>query len=397
MLSRKLTILLSLMLIFPAKLILAQTPTTPTSKFLIKGYTATLFEKEEEEPSNFETDFDPIFLWKHGNNLFFEGEVEFEVEEEGLDIGLEYAQLFYIFNDYISFGTGKFLNPMNTFMERLHPAWINKLPDLPLGLSGHGAVPLLASSQMGFQLRGGVPIGSTKFTYALFLSNGPTLVVEDTLAQVEGTGAEQLSSIASIEDGGHEAGGSGLLDFNNFKDNNDDKAIGGRIGLFLSPKLEIGYGFQTAKVGAKESAFEDVRATNHAVDLNYVGDLAALKGKVDIRAQWVWLNIDNPNIHPLDFENKSNAGFAQLAFQPNGVESPFFRNLEFVFRYDRLDRPDAEEAPFNIDINRFSVGINYWLSPSSVFKLAFESTENNFADGTSETETKFLGQFALGF
>ncbi len=392
---RKILVLLSL--IVPLNLTFAQAPTTPLSKFLLKGYTSTVFEKAGDENSNFETGFSPIFLWKHGDNLFFESELEFEVEDEGVNIGLEYAQLFYFFNDYVMLGVGKFLSPVNPFSERLHPAWINKLPDMPYGLSAHAGVPLLAGTQMGFQLRGGIPVGPTKFTYALFLSNGPSLIVEDSLAVAQEGVLGRITSIVSGQSEGHLTGGSGLLDFNNFKDNNDDKAIGGRIGLFLLPRLEIGYGFQTAKVGTKGTEFEDVKATNHTVDVNYVGNVGGLKGKIDIRAQWVWLQIDNPNIHPLEFENNSNAGYAQLAYQPNGVESSFFRNLEFVLRFDRLDRPDTEEAPFSVDIDRYSVGINYWVSSSSVFKFAFESATSNHPDGDSETESKFLAQFALGF
>jgi len=380
-------IILILTIVFAISGVFAQ---TPVNKFLVKGYAFTNFEKEEEGISNFEAAFNPIFLWKHGDKLFFEGEFEMELGEEGLDIGLEYTQIFYFFNDYITFGAGKFLNPINVFVERLHPTWINKLPDKPLGMS------LLASSQLGFQFRGGIPLGAKKLTYAFFVSNGPiintqeTPIVEESINAGVGNGG-----VITPQDAGGGASGIGTLNYNNFHDNNENKAIGGRIGFYLLPQLEIGYGFQTAKVGDKGSEFEDLTATNQVVDFSFLSDIEALKGKVDIRAQWAWLNIDNPGIHPLEFENKSKGGYAQIAFQPNGVENEFFKNLEFVFRADRLDLP--EEAPLNLDRDRLSFGLNYWVSPSSAFKFAFETMTIKNPQGDEDKETKIIAQFTLGF
>ncbi len=351
------------------------------TSFMLSGYGFVNFENEDGAPSNFEPGFNPIFLWKLNDRVFFESEVEFELEDGGTAVGLEYAQLFYVLNDYITLGAGKFLSPANIFMERLHPTWINKLPTMPLGLSGHGGVPLLASTQIGFQARGGIDAGSGKFTYTVYVSNGPTL------------------NVAEEEEGGEEGHGHGVteigtLNFSNTSDNNDNKAVGGRISVIPFAQFEVGFGIESATVGAKDTPFSDIKALTNTIDLALTRDLSFLKGRVDIRGQYVWLNIDNPDQHPLEFENKSNAGYAQLAYQPVDAESNFLKNIELVARFDRLDLP--AEAPLNIDQERISLGVNYWVTPSTVFKIAYESRTLTHED-EEETENMFIGQFSIGF
>lgn len=362
------------------------------SNMLLTGYGVANFVNAENSSSNFNSTFNPIFLWKVNNKIFFESEVEFELEEGATNIGLEYAHLVYVFNDYLTVGAGKFLNPGNIFMERLHPAWINKLPTMPLGLSEHGGVPLLAGSQIGVQARGAFDAGAGQITYAAYVTNGPTLNVE--AADSGMTEGMAFNKSGEGDEHGHGGGGNGTLNFDNSEDNNDGKAIGGRIAIVPVAQFEIGYGVETAKVGAAGTPYSDVRSLVNAVDLAFTRDVSALKGRIDIRGQYVWLNIDNPDVHPLEFENHSNAGYGQLAYQLSGVDNDFFKNVEFVGRYDRLDLP--AEAPVNIDQKRITAGINYWFSPSTVVKFAFESKKSTHED-ESETDNTFISQFSIGF
>ena len=105
----------------------------------------------------------------------------------------------YLLNDYVTLGAGKFLNPGNYFIERIHPAWINKLPDRPLSMVGDTRIQ--ASQQLGFQVRGGLPLGPTRGEYAFYGSNGPTMRAD------------------------------GTLKFSNFDDDNNNKAVGGHVGI----------------------------------------------------------------------------------------------------------------------------------------------------------------------
>lgn len=355
----------------------------PRSTFLVSGYGFVNAVDSDEHNSSFTAGFNPIFLWKAENKLLFEAELEFELENGATEVVLEYGQVWWLASNYLMFGAGKFLNPANNFMDRLHPTWINKLPTMPLGMSGHGGVPLIASTHVGAQARGAFPVGSSKLTYSVYVANGPTLNSED------------VHDDAGGEDGhAHGVTTPGTLNFGVAGDNNGDKGVGGRVAIQPIPELEVGYGVETAKVGDDGTVFEDVRYVNHSADLAYVRDTDAVKGQVDVRGQFVWLGVDNPNEHPLEFENESLAWYGQIAYQPTKTSNAIVSSTEIVFRYDQVDLP--ENAPISEDQSRFAVGVNYWFTASGVFKIAFESMKTEHEDG-DETENTVIGQMTLGF
>jgi len=263
-------------------------------------------------------------------------------------------------------------------MERLHPAWINKFPDMPFGLGGHSGVQILASTQVGVQARGGMGLGSIKMAYAAYVSNGPSIVTEE---EADGDGHA------------HGSAGVGTANFNNTSDNNDDKAFGGRVAILPWRALEIGYGIETASVGDASTEFKDVRSLTNVVDLNYVDNLGFLRGRVDVRGQIAWLDIDNPNVHPLEFDNSSVAGYGQLAFRP-AVGKNFIQSFEVAVRYDFEDLPS--QAPQNVDVRRVSLGLNYWFSPAGVLKGAVENITRKEQLG-NEDDYRIVAQFSLGF
>ncbi|MVF23638.1 hypothetical protein EVC37_18765 [Methylocaldum sp. BRCS4] len=332
-----------------------------TTKFLLTGYAAAGYADRGSGKSSFNALFAPIFLWKLGDRVFFEGEPVFELEEDETKVDLEYAHITYLLNNYVTLGAGKFLNPSNYFIERLHPAWINKLPDFPLPFVGETAIQ--AESQLGFQLRGGVPIGPTRLGYAFYVSNGPKL-----------------------RDSGEDAG---TLDFDNFEDINNDKAVGGRIGFVPIPYLELGYGFEVA--GVHGNGLSSVDAVTHSVDANYARSISWLRGNVDFRAQYVWLEIDNPGVDQLNFRNQRDGGYAQIAYRPSLAAVPILKDLEGVFRYDWLNLP--ANAPLNADEQRWTLGLNYWFTPSTALKAAYEFDDRKGAID----DNAFLMQFATGF
>ena len=138
---------------------------------------------------------------------------------------------------------GKFLIPFGTFMERLHPAWINRLPTRPLGFGHDGIAP---SSGIGIELRGAFDLGGPKLNYSVYSTNGPRL-----------------------KDGSEEPEEAGMLLFENFVDNNNSKAFGGRLGIlpFADSSTELGFSaYSTNGVGDADSIYEDVGAFLYAID-----------------------------------------------------------------------------------------------------------------------------------
>ena len=67
------------------------------------------------------------------------------------------------------------------------------MPSAPPGFGHDGAAPI---SDVGFQLRGGFPIGSLRTNYAVYISNGPELIaeLEDGEFELDGVEAEGFGS-----------------------------------------------------------------------------------------------------------------------------------------------------------------------------------------------------------
>lgn len=261
---------------------------------------------------------------------------------------------------------------------------------MPLGFSGHGGIQIISGTQVGAQLRGGIPAGAMKFNYSVYLSNGPALNVD--AAEPAPAAGGLYGNIQNEENGAGPA--SGTLNYANIPDNNGNKAVGGRIGFLPIPEMEIGVSFENATVGAGDSEYSDVGATTTSFDFSYVGDVSFLAGRLDLKAQSVWLNIDNPNVDHLNFENKSNAFYAQAAYQPYNVSAEFLQDFEFVARYDQIDLPSGSE--FGLDQSRITGGINYWINHSSVLKFAYQSTTSKYDEG-DVTDNGFTLQMSMGF
>ena len=345
-----------------------------TSKFLMTGYgSAGFIAQDHGGAKNFTATFNPIFTWKLSDRLFFEGELEAELEGHDTSLALEMAQLSYLVNDYLTVGAGKFLNPVDYFVERQHMGWVNKLPDKPLAVYDG----LLAESLLGFQFRGGVPLGSTKISYAVFAANAPELRVD--------TGSVDSTDL-------------GTLEFNNFDNIGNHIAVGGRLGFQPMPELEIGYGVQFSDV-APPGHSGSVNSLLQSVDLSYIRDSARLKGVLNLKAQWVWSHVDPYTYDPdeavggpFNFTNNRNGGYAQIAYRPSRVANDFVKNLEPVFRYDRLSQARTLSG---VDEVRYTVGLNYWLAPMTVFKVAYEFDHQNGPEADRHNAT--LVQFVTGF
>ena len=357
------------------------------SNFHFTGFAFTRFTDGEGSDSSFTAAVAPIILWELSDRLLFETELEFGLETEDgegtTEVELEYAHASFILNDYVTLGAGKFLTPFGIFGERLHPAWINKLPDAPLAFGHHGG--LVPMSSLGAYVRGGFPLGEAKGNYAFYVSNGPSLNLE-----------------------GH---GVGTLDFENFDDINNNKAFGGRLGFLPLPEVEIGYSFQFSDV--TPSGFDQqADALLQSIDLSYVTESDLLGGLIDLRFEWVFSDVDDvafaaeeggheeegghaeeeeEHEELITFNNERSGGYLQLAFRPTKSDLEFLRNMEFVGRYGWLDLPSGASETFDQD--RWTLGVNYWLNPSTVFKIAYEHTQ---VDGGDDFDA-VKAMFAIGF
>jgi len=156
------------------------------------------------------TQINPIVLVPLGERWLVESRAEFEgVFQRPPDGGpyggpvsknLDYAQVDYIANPFLTVTAGRYLTPFGIFNERLYPIWIRSLQQDPLIYS------LLATSSDGMMLRGGFPANAkANLNYAVYVS-------------AVSTAHNNLQS---------------------------ERNVGGRMGIFLpAPRVEIGASWQ---------------------------------------------------------------------------------------------------------------------------------------------------------
>ncbi len=163
----------------------------------------------------------PVLLLPIGDRWLIESRAEFEGAFQRPSDGapyqgmvsknLDYSQVDYIANPYLTVTMGRFLTPFGIFNERLYPIWIRSLQQDPL------IYPLLAESSDGIMLRGGVPANAkATLSYAAY-----------------------VSAISSTH--------------NNLQ---SDRGVGGRMGVFLpGQRIEIGASWQKLLQNARLNSF----------------------------------------------------------------------------------------------------------------------------------------------
>tara|TARA_R110002096_G_scaffold10125_2_gene39336 strand:+ start:1960 stop:3147 length:1188 start_codon:yes stop_codon:yes gene_type:complete len=355
------------------------------TQFMVRGYGHTGFDSMntngKKESSYVGSAFAPIFLFKHSDRLMFEAELEFVLGGNELEVGLEYANVMYVLNKSMTVRAGKFLLPFGTFMERLHPAWINKLPTKPLGFGHDGIAP---SSGIGLELRGAFNLGKSTLNYSVYTTNG-----------------------ARLKDGSIEPEEAGMLLFQNYTDNNTSKAFGGRLGLlpFADSSTEIGVSaYSTNGVGTTFSYVEPVGAFLYAIDFAFTKQIPAVKGFIDIKGQYnnsdisdaTYTELDQNNVpQPYTFNNVSNSFYTQLSYRPTMATSDFLKKIEFVGRYSNMNTPEGSE--WEEQSVQYAYGINYWLTWRSVVKVAYQTTDSAGGHGGGGITDGFFMHWAIGF
>lgn len=351
-----------------------------TTQFHLAGYAFAGFTENDENTDSFGAgSFNPGFHFQYKDLMFFEAELEFSTDDDGAtETELEYADMTWLAHDYLAIKAGKWLSPVGQFQERLHPAWINKLPNAPAGFGHGGAQPL---SDVGVQFRGGIPLGSSLFNYVLAVGNGPRIGHHGP--ELEGFGA----------------------------DDNGNKAVSGRIGFLPIPNVEIGVSFLRSAVDGEEAAGGpcDASALDEACeptagDFDLWGaDFAITPGAWDIRGEYLNSELDalfsregHGDAHTTRIpETEWEAWYVQAAYQLRGVTNiRFFQSLELVTRYGEF-RVDGFNEFGEDTQDRWSAGINYLFAPSVIAKLAFESRDFDDPDRTDDEQ--IVGQIAFGF
>lgn len=358
-----------------------QTTTEASSenRFLLTGYGFLTFDDPDHGEESFESAFVPIFLYRVSEKFLFEAEIEFEYEDEELEVDVEYAQLDWLINDRATLVLGKYLTPVGTFIEKVHPAWINKLPTFPLPYQHDSS--LVPFNLTGLQLRGAVPLGAGygRFGYSLFVANGLRIAEAHGEEQPgEDEHDEEPDEHLDEETGDDDHGGDAdLLLVQGGSSNTGDLVLGGRIALAPVRGLEIG-------ISSLEGSYDeagDLEASITAFDIAYHHDL------FDVRAEWLETETDRvADDGDLLPSQNVDAWYLQASLRLSVIPVYAFNRMELVGRFANLDWSGGE-------IDQLTAGLNYYFNGSTALRVAWERTEPSAA----EAEDALITMFAVGF
>ncbi len=340
---------------------------------LIAGDASVNFVVPRHGHSTFSAGVAPLILYRPTERLLFEAAADIGVNTDdtsssSTSFDLTIADASFIVCDNLIVGGGLFVVPFGVYHNHFDPPWINKFPDDPLPFGDANIAP---GSEVGLFGRGAVPLGSTKLTYDAYLTNGPQLITNDPAA-------------------------AGTLNFDDFTDFNNNKAVGGRIGFLPFPNVELGYSAQYSKPGA--NGFGQVHALLQAVDVNWRQEAPALLGAFDVRGEWVYTDVSSATYDPggaagfgpVSFGNYRSGGYAQLCYRPTLVNNKIIRNIELVSRFDYVQTP--LNSPGGEREHRVIFGVDYWLAPNAVFKVAYEIDNKTVGD----SQNALLVQLGIG-
>ncbi|OGX25423.1 MAG: hypothetical protein A3J51_04360 [Omnitrophica WOR_2 bacterium RIFCSPHIGHO2_02_FULL_45_21] len=337
----------------------------------VGGYADIEFENFENSNSTFDQARFILNLGAipHERLLFYS---EYEIEHGGphaSDVGeakVEQAWVSYLINDMVNLRGGIVLVPFGKF-NLLHDSDIQDLTERPLVARRLAAATWM---EAGFGAFGEFNIGESLGLKAL----------PDAYLNYEGYIINGLDE--DISDAGMR-NAKGAIE----ADENNNKALAGRLGLGLNRNLELGLSAYYGKFGRAASA-----TRNGADDLSGLGaDVNFKRGPFELVGDFAYWSFADGAL--VDHDNDNAAGDEVSApkymrgfyiepryhFWPKFLDNTFlgrgFKDpkLTLAGRYDWVDIADDGDAGIGSNKEkRFSLGLNYRPIESWVFKLEYQ-------------------------
>ncbi len=301
-------------------------------------------------------DFAPIFLYRANDNILFEAGFDIRLNNNdaptaatptvggsSTSVSMSFAQLDYMYNDYVTFVAGDMLLPLGTYSER-GAGWLNKVPDDPLVRA------ILPGTGVGAQVRGAVPLGESgqSITYAIYGVNGPS------------------STDSSAASGSLDLGGNVGMYNSAFAPNwHSDPSGGARIGWFFPWKphydLELG-------VAGQSGEWDNTGGRNWSAGV--VDAALHISPYFELKGEYVntWYDTEFPGANGFSGTIQPHGWWIQGAYKLSGLqwELPFINNAELVNRYDTLNDGMGTLT------DRYTVGGVYYLTNTLQFKGCYE-------------------------
>ena len=340
-----------------------------THNFTMVGDAEVQFGKTDGSHSAFQfADFAPIFLFRARDNILFEAgfDVNFQNGTTGVhdagsstSIGMSFATIDYLLNDYVTVVAGDMLLPLGTYSERA-AGWLNKIPDDPMPRD------FLPGSGIGVQLRGSVPVGSSgqSIAYSVYGVNGPS--------SMDGTANHDQLDLG---------GNVGVLNNGNNGNLHGSPSGGGRIGLFYPFKPH--YDFELG-ISGQAGTWDD--ADRHLWSAGVVDAALHLGPNIEFKGEYIHTWQETADLGTINPHGWWVQGAYKLAGL--GLELPLVNNVELVGRYD------GTRDNVSVKSDRYTVGYVYYLTNTLLFEGDYEWLESN---DPSIDHNRFVFQISYGF
>lgn len=327
----------------------------PSRALWAQGLTLTGYADIEANFANLGSDDSEFYFDSHHVNLIMVGRItgdlfaaaEVEYEHAGDEIGLEYGYIAYTGITDVRIIAGKIIVPFGRFNKDLHPTTVNKIPFTPLGFR---EIMPQTYNDVGVWV-----------SVAKSLNDDSRVVIDGFI--VNGLLGEDGGNIRGLRDNPEEEADFGR---------DDNKAIGGRVGLEMPfAGLDFGGSIYTGKYAESESG-ESLNLTLMGVDAAYRVSDVTLRGELVTASQQASAE-----------DLTKTGGYVQGSYMINGRFEP-------VVRYSFRNMPDEDS-----DQSRIAVGASLVVSAASTVRLAYAI--NTEKSGFEQDNNALIAQFNVIF
>jgi hypothetical protein len=169
-----------------------------------------------------------------------------------------------------------------------------------------------------------------------------------------------------------------------FKDNNGNKAFGGRFAWDIDGKFQVGYSYYNGKYDDGNS----LKRIFHGVDASWVS------GSFQILGEYIWADTENPEGYD---KGKGRGYFVLLTFDfMDAWPVVSYQNLDYQdpLRGPGYEGPDIPGEGISEKRERWSLGLVYVFSQAAFLKFEYQI---NKEEGFEKKDNAYLFQIALNF
>lgn len=313
------------------------------------GYITNEYFIPQTGTKSFDNHYFNIFISSQLNEkIFIEGQLEYE--HGGEDIDLRYGYMDYKISDAFVIRSGKFLVPAGQFNEYLYPEYLNKTVSRAWV---NREISPSAWGEVGVQVRGRLSSSSnaTPF-YTAYVVNG--------LNGDSGSGIRSLRGNVRDSDGG-----------------NDNKAVGASFGVDLGDDITISTNYYSGKYSTDNELGLSILGASFYMDK----EKFSIWSEFHAATQEAYNDATDASLGSFDL--KKNGFYLQGGYMLTD-------KIESILRYDEINLDGSPDD----DRSRITIGANYYLSETAIFKINYELISDDGAD----PDDNLIGfQVSVGF